>query len=145
MTDPAAAASGPSRPTVLVVDDSAFSRKMITLLLEESGFQVIGHAANGEEALTQIESLRPDIVTLDVNMPRLDGFETLRRLRKVNSVPVVMVTTLPSSSIGLSDDLEDFGHVSVVNKTFSANSLDLSVFCMELVEALKAALHPQSA
>lgn len=117
---------------------------MITLLLKDSGFDVIGHAGNGEEALLQVQTLKPDIITLDVNMPRMDGFQTLRCLRKDNPVPVVMVTTLPDSAIGLGDEINDQPNVYVVNKTFSPNSLDLSVFCEELVAALRSALHVPS-
>jgi two-component system chemotaxis response regulator CheB len=131
------------RPRVLVVDDSGFARKMITLLLESSGFEVVGHARDGVEALEQVAELHPDVMTLDINMPRLDGFETLQRLRETNPMPVVMVTTLPLTSMEPLGGVDRLGDVSFVTKTFTENSMDLSVFQTELVTALRAALRPQ--
>lgn len=78
---------------VLVVDDSSLMRRLITRFLEDDGnVKVIDTASDGEEALKKIISLRPQVVTLDVEMPVLDGLTTLGRLMKTNPVPVIMLS-----------------------------------------------------
>ncbi|MFZ5632111.1 MAG: protein-glutamate methylesterase/protein-glutamine glutaminase [Bacillota bacterium] len=78
---------------VLVVDDSSLMRRLITRFLEEDGsIKVIDVAADGEEAIKKINSLRPDVVTLDVEMPVLDGLATLGRVMKLSPLPVVMLS-----------------------------------------------------
>lgn len=79
------------RRTVLVVDDEPRLRDSIRLNLELEGYQVV-EARNGIEALEKVRTALPDCVVLDVMMPELDGFETLRELRKFSTVPVVMLT-----------------------------------------------------
>ena len=70
-----------SNVRVLVVDDAPLFRRVVTeLLAAESGFEVVGSAENGREALTRIHLLNPDIVILDVDMPVMDGWETLRAI-----------------------------------------------------------------
>lgn len=80
---------------VLVVDDSAFSRRSITKMLEGvAGVEVVGYAADGEEGIRQVISLKPDLVTLDLEMPRMDGFTLLRILTGRFSLPVIVVSAL---------------------------------------------------
>lgn len=80
---------------VLVVDDSAFMRQMIGRLLTEAPlFEVVGSARDGVEAVEMAVRLRPDVITLDVEMPRLDGLGALRQLMKACPTPVVMVSSL---------------------------------------------------
>lgn len=81
---------------VLVVDDAVVVRKLLTTVIDEDPeLEVVGIAANGSIALSKIEQLHPDIVTLDIEMPELDGIETLRAIRQRNrSLPVIMFSTL---------------------------------------------------
>ncbi len=65
---------------VLVVDDAAFMRKMLSDVLSKGGHEVIGEGANGSEAVSQYQSLRPDIMTLDITMPEKDGLAALREI-----------------------------------------------------------------
>jgi CheY-like chemotaxis protein len=84
----------PFAPRVLVVDDSEVIRELISVNLELEGFEVCT-AEDGQDALDRIEQVKPDLVTLDVVMPRLDGFQTVARLRAneaTRHIPVVMVT-----------------------------------------------------
>lgn len=82
---------------VLVVDDSAFMRFTITKHLNEfSGITVLGAAKDGREALDMIPKLKPDVVTLDVEMPNLDGLSTLREIMSRHPLPVVMLSSLTS-------------------------------------------------
>ena len=78
---------------VLVVDDSAYSRRSITKMLEGvPGIQVVGYAVDGEEGIRQVISLKPDLVTLDLEMPRMDGFTLLRILAGRFNLPVIVVS-----------------------------------------------------
>lgn len=94
---------------VLVVDDSAFMRKTISAMIEgNSNFLVIGKARNGLDALEKVERLKPDIVTLDIEMPELDGLETLKRIIMECPLPVIMLSngadsTLEAFEIGAVD------------------------------------------
>jgi two-component system chemotaxis response regulator CheY len=76
---------------VLVVDDAAFMRKVVSDALAKSGHEVIGHAANGVEALAQFRELRPDLTTLDLTMPEKDGLTTLRELMELDPAARVVI------------------------------------------------------
>src|SRR5205085_12494353 len=79
---------------VLVVDDSAVMRKLISnLLARDDEIEVIATAIDGDFALSKIEQLRPDVVTLDVEMPRMDGLTTLERIVSTYHLPVVMLSS----------------------------------------------------
>jgi two-component system, chemotaxis family, protein-glutamate methylesterase/glutaminase len=79
---------------VLVVDDSAFMRRAISLMLEEDPrFFVIGIARNGVEAVEKVKRLKPDLVTMDVEMPEMNGISALDQIMKTNPVPVVMISS----------------------------------------------------
>jgi len=82
----------PSAPRlVLVVDDEARMRRFIRMNMELEGYQII-EADNGVEALEQIRQHTPDLVIMDVMMPEMDGFETLKLLREISTVPVILLT-----------------------------------------------------
>lgn len=79
--------------TVLIVDDSRTSRKILKGILENAGYEVVGEATNGQEGYERYVELMPDIVTMDITMPVLDGIEALKKIK--NEYPeakVVMVT-----------------------------------------------------
>jgi len=114
-------------PTVLVVDDSAFMRKLIAELIELDGtFKVIGSAADGLEALAMIRSLSPDIVTLDIEMPRLDGLHALEQIMTEMPRPVVMLSAAGSER-GQEMTLRalERGAVDFVRKPSGPVSIDL--------------------
>lgn len=128
-------------PTVLVVDDSAFMRKLIAELIELDGtFKVIGSAADGLEALAMIRSLSPDIVTLDIDMPRLDGLHALEQIMTEMPRPVVMLSAAGSER-GQEMTLRalERGAVDFVRKPSGPVSIDLVTVRSELVAALNAA------
>lgn len=78
---------------VLVVDDSSFMRRCISLIIEKDPqFFIIGIARNGLDAIEKIQRLKPDIVTLDVEMPEMDGISALKEIMKTCPVPVVMLS-----------------------------------------------------
>ena len=77
---------------VLVVDDAIFMRKMISDILEGNGMEVVGEADTGALAVEKYKELKPDLVTMDIIMPEMDGFETLEHIREISNVPVIMLT-----------------------------------------------------
>ena len=127
--------------TVLVVDDSAFMRKLIAEMVESSGeYRVVGTATDGVEALEQVRALSPDIVTLDIEMPRLDGLQVLEQIMKEMPRPVVMLSAAGSEH-GNEMTLRalDRGAIEFVRKPSGPISIDLLTVREELAAALNAA------
>jgi two-component system, chemotaxis family, chemotaxis protein CheY len=84
---------------VLVVDDAAFMRKMVTDALSSGGHEIVGEAANGEEAVQRFQELRPDVMTLDITMPEKDGLAALQEIIAVDpGAKVVMCSALGQES-----------------------------------------------
>lgn len=92
-----------SLPTVLVVDDSALIRKVLIRMLDENGYQVVGEATNGAEGVELYKELNPDIVTLDITMPVMDGVTALKQIKEYD--PEAMVAMI--SAAGQKDKLMD--------------------------------------
>ena len=89
------------RPTVLIVDDHAEFRQSAAALLEAEGFAVIGEAADGDEAIAQVERLRPQVVLLDIQLPGLDGFAVAERLAAGSDPPmVVLISSREAAAYG---------------------------------------------
>lgn len=88
------------RKSVLIVDDVAFVRKTLASILTEAGFEVIGEAANGSDAVEQYTKLRPDVVTMDIVMPRMSGIEATRKIMKTNpEARVVMISAMGQETL----------------------------------------------
>lgn len=85
---------------LLIVDDSAFMRRIISDIVDEiEGIEVIGIARNGLEALEKIPKLKPDLITLDIEMPKLNGIETLKRIKEFYEIPVIMLSSLTGTDV----------------------------------------------
>ncbi len=112
-----------------MVDDSLVIRRAITnLLTEDPDIEVIGHAANGVIALTKIAELHPDVVTLDVEMPIMDGLETLRHLKKNGSnLPIIMCSTLTERGAMATLDALALGASCYVTKPHTSGSINESL------------------
>ncbi|ALI09971.1 MULTISPECIES: two-component system response regulator NarL [Pseudomonas] len=96
--------NAPLRHTLLLVDDHPMMRRGIRQMLElEDDLQIVGEASHGEEALSLIEPLQPDLVLLDNNMPQMNGIETLRRLRAMHYTGKVLLFTVSDAE----DDIRD--------------------------------------
>jgi two-component system chemotaxis response regulator CheB len=130
-----------SRPVrVLVVDDSLFMRKLITGLLEEDpSIKVVGQARDGLEGLALVQELDPDVVTLDVEMPRLDGLGMLERLMASDPRPVVMVSGLTREDADATVASLRLGAVDFLTKPSGSVSADLPRLRRELQAKVKAA------
>ncbi|WP_299740889.1 chemotaxis response regulator protein-glutamate methylesterase [Rossellomorea sp. y25] len=125
---------------VLVVDDSAFMRKLISDFLTASKqLEVIGIARNGEDAISKINKLRPDVVTLDVEMPRMNGIEALRRIMGECPVPVVMLSSTTREGAEETFKAMELGAVDFIAKPSGTISLDLHKVQDEIVEKVVAA------
>ena len=127
-------------PTVLVVDDSAFMRKIVAELIDASGeFRVVGTARNGFDALKQIHALEPAIVTMDIEMPELDGLQALGYIMSEHPRPVVMLSAADGAGSELTLRALELGAVDFVRKPSGPISLDLGSVKVRLLEALRAA------
>ena len=125
---------------VLVVDDSAFMRKMISEMISRlPGYRVIGSASDGEEALKAIEGLNPDVVTLDIEMPRLDGFQVLEKVMARRPIPFVVLSAYTSEGSESALRALDLGAVDLVAKPSGPISFDVARVEARLYEALEAA------
>ncbi|MGH7665316.1 MAG: chemotaxis-specific protein-glutamate methyltransferase CheB [Gemmatimonadaceae bacterium] len=128
------------RRTVLVVDDSAFMRKIISEMIDGTdGFRVVGTARNGLDALKQIHTLDPSIVTLDLEMPELDGIQTLGYIMSETPRPVVILSGAAAGH-GADPTIRalELGAVDFVRKPSGPISLDLVSVRARLMEALHA-------
>ncbi len=85
--------------SVLIVDDAAFMRLALKTVLEKNGFEVVGEAENGAIGVRKYKELNPDIVTMDITMPVLDGVEALKQIKEIdNSAKVVMISAMGQES-----------------------------------------------
>jgi two-component system chemotaxis response regulator CheB len=127
--------------SVLVVDDSAFMRKLISEMVASSGeFRVVGTARNGLDAVEKVHQLSPDLVTLDIEMPQLDGIGALGYIMSEAPRPVVM---LSGAATGDANDLTiralELGAVEIVRKPSGPISMDLDSVRDQLLTALRVA------
>jgi two-component system, chemotaxis family, protein-glutamate methylesterase/glutaminase len=128
------------RIRVLVVDDSALMRKLIpTILARDSAIEVVGTAMDGAFALKKIEELRPDVVTLDLEMPRMDGMETLRLIMKSAPVPVILFSTHSKEGAYSTFKALGLGAVDFVAKPKDAAVGHLDTIADELIAKIKVA------
>lgn len=124
---------------VLIVDDSAYVRKVVRQMLGRSPFlEVVGAARDGEEALELVERLRPDVVTLDLNMPRLDGIGFLRQQMARRPIPIVLLSIASESGELVVEALEA-GAVDIVRKPTALASDRVLEVAEELIAKVKAA------
>ncbi|HEY2352044.1 MAG TPA: chemotaxis response regulator protein-glutamate methylesterase [Candidatus Acidoferrum sp.] len=129
-----------SRIKVLVVDDSALMRKLIpAILARDPEIEVVGTAMDGAFALKKIEELRPDVVTLDLEMPRMDGMETLRLIMKSAPVPVILFSTHSKEGAYSTFKALGLGAVDFVAKPKDAAVGHLDTIADELIEKIKVA------
>lgn len=125
---------------ILVVDDSAFMRKVISdIINNDDRCEVAGTAANGKEALEKVDELKPDVISLDIQMPVMDGLSMLKELNKEHKIPVVMMSTLTKE--GATEtiqalELGAFDFVAKPDNIFKVNSDEIS---SELMSKLVAA------
>ncbi|HUN87564.1 MAG TPA: chemotaxis response regulator protein-glutamate methylesterase [Terriglobales bacterium] len=128
---------------VLVVDDSALMRKLIPQMIERDGsIHVVGTALDGEFALEKIPELKPDVVTLDLDMPRMDGMETLRKIMRRHPLPVIVVSAHSKEGAMATFKALSFGAIDFVSKPLDPTS-HMDQIADELIAKIKAAAKGQ--
>jgi two-component system chemotaxis response regulator CheB len=127
---------------VLIVDDSVFMRKVISdLISSDPELNVVGTAIDGVDALEKISKLHPDVVTLDVAMPRMDGLTAVRHIMEQCPIPIIMLSSTTSEGAETTLKALEYGAVDYVLKPSGAISLDIHKVRDELVDKIKAAAH----
>jgi two-component system chemotaxis response regulator CheB len=126
--------------SVLVVDDSALVRKLLSEILNsDPDIEVVGTANDPFQAREKIKQLKPDVLTLDVEMPRMDGVTFLKNLMRLRPMPVVMVSTLTEQGAQVTFDALELGAVDFVAKPKIDLSNTLSDYSDEIIEKIKTA------
>jgi len=123
---------------VLVVDDSAFMRNALSRMLSTDGeISVVGTARDGLEAIEKVISLKPDVVTMDVEMPKMDGLTALRHIMERNPLPVIMVSSITSSGAKVTLDALEVGAVDFIPKNLSDLSINIVRIREDLLEKVR--------
>ena len=123
---------------VIVIDDSAFMRKSLTLMLEsDPEIKIIATARDGSEGIEKILKLKPDIVTLDIDMPGMDGLTALKIIMEQMPVPVLMVSSLTTEGAQATMQAFDLGAVDFISKDLSYVSTNIKNIKIELIEKVK--------
>ena len=125
---------------VLIVDDSALMRQLIgDIIKTDPRLEVAGTARDGKDALVQIQKLKPDLVTMDVEMPNMDGLKALEEIMRVCPLPVVMVSSLTQSGAETTLKALNLGCVDFVPKPSGSISINIKDVGHELIEKVIAA------
>ena len=131
---------------VLVVDDSLMMRAIvIQIVSSDDRFEVVGEAANGRIALELAQQLKPDLILLDIEMPEMDGIDTLKRLMLSSKAKTIVISSVTQAASANAAEARRFGACAVIPKPSGAFSLDLSEKkSHEIIQAMcKAAGLPQ--
>ncbi|RLG76244.1 MAG: chemotaxis response regulator protein-glutamate methylesterase, partial [Thermoprotei archaeon] len=132
----------PSRRSirVLIADDSAFMRKVIReVLSRDPAIEVVGTASNGVEAVNKVLELDPDVVVLDIQMPKMNGLEALREIMRLKPKPVIIFSAFTDRDADLSVQALRLGAVDIIPKPGGPISLDISEVADQLLLKVKAA------
>jgi len=129
-----------NKTRVLIDDDSAFMRKVLEQIFNaDSQLQVVGHAKDGREAVSLAESLKPDVITMDINMPRVDGLQATAEIMTTNPRPIVIVSS--ESREGAASTLRalELGAIEFVAKPSSGIDLDMHSIQDDLLRKVRTA------
>ena len=123
---------------VLIVDDSLVMRKAISRMLsKDPDIQVVGTAVNGQDAIEKVETSKPDVITMDVEMPVMDGLEALRHIMSKNPVPVIMLSALTKEGADITMEALNLGACDYVTKDFANMANSLAVKEAEILTKIK--------
>ena len=124
---------------VLIVDDSPVVRQLIRFVLEQSGIQIMGEAGDGEQALAIIANGHPDVITMDIHMPVMDGYEASRRIMEENPIPIVIVTaSYKQQDAAVAMHVLEAGALTVVQKPQGVGHPDFERDARALVRTVYA-------
>jgi two-component system chemotaxis response regulator CheB len=134
------AATGNKKFRVLVVDDSTFMRKVLESIFNaDEQLQVVGHARDGREAIALAESLKPDVITMDINMPHVDGLQATAQIMTTNPRPIVVISSESKDGAGSALRALELGAIEFVAKPSSGIDLDMHSITEELVRKVRMA------
>jgi len=124
---------------VLIVEDSAVVRQHLKNILEEDGgIRVVGMAENGEESLKFVQKQKPDVITMDINMPGMNGLDATRRIMETHPVPIVIVSaSFDSSDVDKSFRAMEAGALAIVEKPLGEGHSDYDSASKTLVQTVK--------
>lgn len=124
---------------VLVIDDSAFMRNALSRMIDDApGMQVVGKGRNGKEAIDLTRSLKPDLLTLDIEMPEMDGLTALRLIRQFSKIPILMVSSLTAEGSTASLSAMRHGASDVLAKDHSMVSSNIHTIRDDLLAKIQA-------
>ena len=122
----------PRKPSVLIVDDDNISRDILRTFLQSENYRVAGEASNGQDAVMQCVALKPDLVLLDINMPKMDGLQALEEIRKANPAAMVLMVSANATMHKVKEAMAK-GAVGFVVKPFNpASVLDKIEMCLKI-------------
>ena len=125
---------------VLIVDDSALTRKILReILSSDAEIKVVGTASDPYIARTKIKQLNPDVLTLDIEMPKMNGIDFLKNLMRLRPMPVVMVSTLTQKGADLALEALGLGAVDYVGKPDVISETSLADYSEEIINKIKVA------
>lgn len=125
---------------VLIVDDSMFMRKSLSMILKASDlFEVVGTARSGEDALQRVDELRPDVMTLDIDMPGMDGLAVLEHLMARHPIPVVVVSALTEVGAAVTIRALELGAVDFLPKHLDGSAFGIAGIREQLLEKVRVA------
>jgi two-component system chemotaxis response regulator CheB len=131
--------------SVLVIDDSAFMRKSISIMLEsDPQIRVISTAKNGEEGYQLAKSLKPDLITLDIEMPKMDGLTALKLIMKDCPTSVIMISSLTTEGAEATLKALEYGAVDFIPKDLSYVNVNIIKIKEDLIEKVKAIVKQRS-
>lgn len=123
---------------VLIVDDSAFMRKSLSLMLSsDPSVEIVATARDGAEAIEKVKSMKPDVVTLDIEMPVMDGLTALKRIMTECPTPVIMVSSLTTEGADATIKALELGAVDFIPKEMSYVSINISKIKDDLIHKVK--------
>ena len=123
---------------VLIVDDSSFMRRSLEAILSKSpDIEVVGTAANGLEAIAKVKELDPDVVTMDIEMPKMDGVTALQHIMDESPVPVIMISSLTTEGAEITLRAMDIGAQDYVPKANSSSLPVMADFEQDLIDKVK--------
>lgn len=128
-----------SHVRVLIVDDSAFMRRVIRQMLEtDPDIEVLGVARDGMEGVEMALSLHPDVITMDIEMPRMDGLQATEMIMEKSPTPIIMVSSLTKEGARSTFEALDKGAADYISKNLVASSFDMMKIQDELIGKIKA-------
>lgn len=120
------------KPSVVVVDDDSMMREMLKLILRSDDYEVVGEASNGVDAISLCDGLQPGLVLLDINMPKMDGLQALKEIRKVCPATIVLMVSAEATMDKVREAVASGASGFVVKPLNQASVLDKIAMCFKV-------------